>query len=178
MLFPKSAAVFAAFAVAGASAQKCKCPSNPCTTNLVKNGDFDDPLNGSPWEFTNMEITKIKPRSSPQAALAEVRDDNLDHSIEQSITLIEGKKYALRYYYAVISGSIPATAECQIIASVDNSDFDVNPVTATPLGEYKQHEFIFTAAATSNLEIIVRCTPQAPFLTSTWMIYPSIRPPA
>jgi hypothetical protein len=90
--------------------------------------------------------------------LASIQNNNQVHSIEQPITLIEGKKYALRYYYAIISGTVPTASECGIIAQVDNSVLDVNPLTTTQLGKYNQHEWIFTASATTELKITVECT--------------------
>lgn len=90
--------------------------------------------------------------------MASIKNDIEIHSIEQPITLIEGKKYALRYYYAIISGTVPTAAKCKIIAQVDNSILDVNPLITTQLGKYILHEWTFTAAATSELKITVECT--------------------
>ncbi|CAG9996963.1 unnamed protein product [Clonostachys byssicola] len=157
MLFPKFAAVFAAFAVAGTSAQKCKCPSNPCATDIVINGDFDDPLSGKPWTFARMETTTIKPRSSPQAALASIQNDQFKHSIEQPITLTQGKQYTLRYYWALVQGTLDPTANCQIVASVDTTNTDINSLLVAAPNKYNERAFTFTAAGTSDLQISVQC---------------------
>ncbi|CAH0046528.1 unnamed protein product [Clonostachys solani] len=158
MLFPKFFAVFTAFAVTGASAQKCKCKANPCTTNLVKNGGFDSPLDGSPWIFSNMEVTSYKPRSSPQAALSQIEDSAQRNAIVQSVPLVEGESYTLRYYWTIVGGTFAASGGCEISASLDNfHGDDALYLSDTPQGTYSLHEWTFTAPANSKLNLVVFC---------------------
>ncbi|VUC32736.1 unnamed protein product [Clonostachys rosea] len=170
MLFSNSVAALAAFAITGVSAgiripklwpcwPVCPSPPDPCdaVTNQVQNGGFDSPLSGLPWVFTGMQITKNKPRSSPQAALSNIQTTVQKNSMIQSVTLEKGKTYTLRYYWAIVSGTIATNQDCYISAGVDQTNLNSLLLTATPQGTYNQHDFTFKAPAVSTLQFIVYC---------------------
>ncbi|KAI1843670.1 hypothetical protein JX266_010116 [Neoarthrinium moseri] len=135
--------------------------------NIVQNPGFDD-ATVSPWTFVDSGMQRLedpsKAHSGGKAALSVITTFAQRNRVTQTINLVSGNPYRIRYWWAINSGVAGSgNRGCYITTIIGGgvvySDF---PIPAVPLNTWAAHEISFTAPSDSPLlAIYMFCNQQA-----------------